>query len=182
MHLEELDDQTRSFMLTEFELEESSSIPYRSKNLSHEGNIAFSDLMRQAICQGNEQTLMASLTNPTYWQSTESYDRQGVRRERRINSTQHAERLGLTEFNTWYVRGLAKRLRAEGVIHCQAYRAAQPRWAEHSTCSQHEGQIFLVSDIYQAHRARYWPEPGDPAAFSLPFGPGCHHSIRRYHP
>jgi hypothetical protein len=36
-----------------------------------------------------------------------------------------------------------------------------------------------VREIHDGHRARYWPAPGNPGAFSIPFAPGCHHTIRR---
>jgi hypothetical protein len=89
-----------------------------------------------------------------------------------------AERLAVTEFNTWYVRGLAKRLLDEGVTQCQVYRAALPKW-EPADCTKHEGQAYPVKDVYDGHRAKYWPEPRNPNAFSIPAGPSCHHTIRR---
>ena len=61
------------------------------------------------------------------------------------------------EFNTWYVRGLCLRLVDEGVDLCQAYRAAESKW-ELAQCSEHEGQVFPVSEVLGGHRARYWPE------------------------
>jgi hypothetical protein len=178
MNFEELDEVTRKAMLEELEIEEAEKHPYRGKSLSPAGRTVFADLMRQAIRSGNEETLIRSLMIPGYWQPTEEYIRGNVVRERRVNIEQHAERLGLSEFNTWYVRGLAKRLMSEEVIYCQAYRGAEPRW-EPGTCGQHEGEIFVVENIYRGHRARYWPEPGNPATLSIPFEAGCHHTIRR---
>lgn len=178
MNFEELDDVTRGYMLAEFEAEESTGNPYRGKGLSAAGLGVFPSLMREAIKNGNEQTLIAALSNPAYWNPTEIYVRNGVERERNVNIRQAAERLGLTEFNTWYVRGFAKRLTNESVTHCQVYRAAMPKW-EPAECSQHEGRIFPVAHIYHGHRATYWPEPGNPAAMSIPSGPNCHHTIRR---
>lgn len=178
MNFEELDGTTRRYMLAEFEAEESSGNPYRGKGLSPAGRAAFANLMREALRAGDDQTLIGSLSQASYWNPTETYVRNGLERERRVNVQQAAERLGLTEFNTWYVRGLAKRLMEEGVTRCQAYRAATPKW-EPGECSAHEGQIFSVEEIYRGHRARYWPEPGDDTAMSIPFGPGCHHTIRR---
>jgi hypothetical protein len=156
MQFEELDEITARFMLQHFEAEQASADPYLGKILSPDGRAAFPDLMREAIRQRTEVVLIGQLTRPEYWNSTEPYERKGILRERAVNVMQAAERLGMTEFNTWYVRGLAARLLDEGVESCQAYRAA-----------------------YDGHRARYWPEPGDPDAISIPFGPGCHHTIRR---
>ena len=121
MDFEELDDLTRQVMLLEFEAEELSGNPYRGKSLSAIGRVEFSGLMRRAIRTGNELTLIDSLVNPSYWNPTEPYVRQGIERQRSINVQQAAERLGLTEFNTWYVRGLARRLMDEKVTTCQIY-------------------------------------------------------------
>lgn len=165
-------------MLEEFEAEEAGGNPYRGKGLSSSGTLAFPELMREAIRDGNEETLSASLQVAAYWNPMETYVRNGVQRQRQVNVQQASERLALTEFNTWYVRGFAKRLLDEGVSECQAYRAASPKW-EPADCSQHEGQVFPVKVIYSGHRAKYWPEPGNPDAISIPFGPGCHHTIRR---
>lgn len=178
MKFEELDEITRRYMLEEFEKEQSSSNSYRPKVLSKVGQSNFLNLVREAVQSGNEETLIRLLSNPTYWNPTETYIRDGVVRERRVNVQQAAERLGLTEFNTWYVRGLAKRLMDEGVTRCQVYRGAMPKW-EPAECSVHEGKILPAKEIYHGHRARYWPEPGNPEAMSIPFGPGCHHTIRR---
>ena len=58
------------------------------------------------------------------------------------------------------------------------YRAAPPKW-DIAACSEYEGQIRPVQEVYDGHRARYWPPPGDLEADSIPFQPGCHHTIKR---
>src|SRR5574341_1285613 len=110
MNYEELDNKTREFMLSEFEAEQKSNMPFRSNALSPDGHKIFPELMRQAIISGNEETLYWALTDPDYWYLQESYMRNGVLHSRRRNISQAAERLAVTEFSTWYVRGLAKRL------------------------------------------------------------------------
>jgi len=179
MNFEELDDSTRRYMLSEFEAEEASGNPYRGKSLSAIGRIEFIGLMRRAIRSGNELTLTDSLMNPSYWNSTESYVLKGIERQRSINVQQASARLGLSEFNTWYVRGLARRLMDEKITTCQIYRAAMPKWAESPQCKAHEGQIVNVEAIYNGHRAGYWPEPGNKSVLSVPLGPSCHHTVRR---
>jgi len=178
MRFEELDNVTRRYMLDEFETEQAGGNPYVPKNLSAVGRQAFPDLMRSAIRSGNDDSLIEALRDPALWEVMEPYEKNGVVRQRRINIGHAAERLGLTEFNTWYVRGLARRLMDEGVEFCQVYRAAPPK-GEPAECAQHEGRIYPVRDIYQGHRRRYWPEPGNPAILSIPAGPSCHHTIRR---
>ena len=170
MNFEELDDTTRGYMSQEFGTEIASQNPYFARNLSTAGRAAFPELMREAINTGNEETLGAALNRADLWDAMDL-------RGRRINVHYVSERLALTEFNTWYVRGFARRLMDEGVTQCQAYRAAQPK-SEPSDCSAHENQVFAVREIYEGHRARYWPV-GNANAVSIPFGPSCHHTIRR---
>ena len=178
MNYEELDEKTREYMLTEFAKEEASGNPYRSKALSSTGLAVFPQLMRETIESGNEVSLCQSLEKPSYWEPTEEYTREGTTRTRRRNIPQSARRLALTEFSTWYVAGLTKRLLDEGAEECQVYRGEQPKW-EPGECAMHEGLILSVKEVYDSHRARYWPEPGDQNAFSIPFAPGCHHVVRR---
>lgn len=165
-------------MLREFEAEQANASPFQSALLTPAGRTAFPDLMRQAIRDGNEDTLKTSLAAPGVLSESEEYVRDGVTRTRRVNIPQAAERLSLSEFNTWYVRGLTAILRAEKVATCQVYRAAQPKW-EPADCQDHEGLVVPVDQVYLGHRARYWPPPGNPSAFSVPFGPNCHHTVRR---
>lgn len=177
MTFEEFDGTTRRYMLKELEAELASGNPYLGQNLSIAGRAAFPELMRAAINRGNEETLAAKLNRPSLWEEKETYTLKGVSRQRRINVRQASERLALTEFNTWYVRGLARRLMDEGEEHCQVYRAAQPK-REPAECTTHENQVYPLQEIYEGHRARYWPVTNDDA-LSIPFGPGCHHTIRR---
>jgi len=178
MNYLELDTVTRRHMLREFEVEHASPMPFRSRALSASGQPAFVECIRRAIETGNEESLCAAIVNPDYWDHEEEYTVKGITCRRRRNIQQSAARLALTEFSTWYVRGLTARLLDEGIAECQVYRGAQPKW-EPGECSQHEGMIVPVRTVYDGHRARYWPEPGNPDAFSIPFGPGCHHLVRR---
>jgi hypothetical protein len=126
MNFEELDDVTRGYMLKEFDEEEGGSFAYRGKVLSFSGLAAWNGLMREGIRVGNDESLTITLQNQTYWEFTETYVRNGVQRSRAVNFQQAAERLALTEFNTWYVRGFSRRLLDEGITECQAYRGALP--------------------------------------------------------
>jgi hypothetical protein len=128
MNFEELDETTRRYMLAEFEAEQAGGNPYLGERLSPAGRAAFPDLMREAIRRGNEVSLGVALNNAAYWNKTEEYERNGVRRTRNINPEQAREQLTLSEFSTLYARGLAKRLMDEGEEQCQAYRGAMPKW------------------------------------------------------
>lgn len=165
-------------MLEEFQAEERSGNPYRSSRLSSLGIKTFPVEMEKAIRKGDEESLARALSQPTYWQPSETYVRGGSTHTRRITPVKAAEFLAYTEFNTWYVRGFARRLIEEGEEFCQVYRAA-PAWQPRGECLQHEGKTYKVQRIYDGHRARYWPPPGNPNTLSIPVGTNCHHSIRR---
>jgi len=175
---EELDDKTRFWMLVEFRTEKMSGNPYYSSRLTPEGIEAFFQEMEKALQTGDEETLINALVHPGYWKQVETYYRGGRANQRRINPVEAAKQLSCTEFNTWYVRGFARRLIEEGETQCQVHRAA-PAWQPRAECLSHEGMIYEVRLIYDGHRARYWPPPGNTGAFSIPVGPNCHHTIRR---
>lgn len=102
MNFNELDGSTRGWMLKRFEAEEASGNPYRPEVLTELGLTEWPDIMRQAITDpdGNEVALAAALNRQGYWRATDA-------RGRRVNVAQASERLATTEFNTWYVAGLA---------------------------------------------------------------------------
>lgn len=177
-NFEELDEITRKWMLDEFVKEEKSGKPYRSLRLSALGLNVFPKEMEKAIINGNEETLARALSNPAYWQTEETYVRSGRTYLRKINPTKAAEFTAYTEFNTWYVRGLTRRLMEEGEELCEVYRAA-PAWEPRGECQQHEGKMYKVKEIYDGHRVKYWPNPGNPIALSIPCGTNCHHTVRR---
>lgn len=180
MAFEELDATTRSHMLRRFEGEETAGAPYRSNQLSAAGLVAYASVAGSAIAtEGhNEENLAAALCDPAFWLS--HYIRQGKTGPVRVAITpeKSATRLALTEFNTWYVAGLADRLLEEGETHCQVYRAEEPS-GDRAGCTEYEGQIFPVDLVVAGHRARYWPPPGDADAFTIPNAFNCHHTIRR---
>lgn len=170
MLFKELDATTREYMLTAFE-EEESGTPYRSAILSPAGLSVFPGLMREAIKSGDETTLAAALDHGAYWLAEDAAGKS-------VNVHHRSAQLALTEFNTWYVAGLARRLKDEGEAECEVYRAENPKW-EHASCSSHEGQRYAIDVVLAGHRADYWFKPTDQEWISIPAGPGCHHTIQR---
>jgi len=134
--------------------------------------------MERAIREGTEESLATALSEAAYWSSSETSQRGGKIDTKKVNPAKAAQLLANTEFNTWYVRGFARRLIEEGEISCRVYRAA-PAWEPRVECLEHEGKVYAVAEIYRGHRARYWPPPGNRNVLSIPVGPNCHHSIRR---
>ena len=178
MHYAELDEKTRAIMLSEFDAEQAGANPYRSKALAARGQEVFPQLLRDAIRQGTEVTLATALADASLWEPVETFMRDGIASQRARNIPQSAERLATTEFSTWYVRGFARRLLDEGATQCRVSRGAQVK-REPSDCAKHDGLLLDVKSVYDNHRARYWPEPGNKGALSIPLAPGCPHIIQR---
>lgn len=167
----ELDATTRQFMLSEFDTEQASAHHFVPTSLSPLGQLEWPALKREAIKHGDPVTLTEALfAAPGLFKATNA-------RGARVNLSQVTTGLATSEFNTWYVRGLAARLISEGEEKVEVYRAGIPKWTP-SDCASHEGRILSVRDVYDGHRARYWPTRNDDA-LSVPFQPGCHHSIKR---
>jgi len=97
-----------------------------------------------------------------------------------IEPKRAAVTLARVEFNTWYVRGLCRRLLEDGEELCQVYRAGDGDGTP-DECDALENRLLPIRPIYGAHRAKYHPVRR-PDAFSIPSGPGCKHSIRRLPP
>jgi len=178
MNFEELDDKTREYMLKEFKEERKSTNPYRSPLMTEAGKKKLEEIMETAINTGNEISLEKELTNPSFWVSSTTAKRKEITYQKSVDYRVAAKTFALTEFNTWYVHGLAKRLMEEGEKECEVYRAdtaVEPR----CECTRWQTKRFDVKKIYEGHRKRYHHENVDRTAISVPSGPNCHHSIRR---
>jgi hypothetical protein len=173
MRYDDLDEETRRWMLIEFREEEARS-PYRSPSLSAMGRVRFHAYMEQAVVQGGEDTLAKDLEPRALWSEYEPSPLGGVRR---TEPARAAHTLAHQEFNTWYVRGLCRRLLEEGEGLLQIYLAGDSE-IPGDECTAYENMVLEVRFVYQGHRAKYFPTP-NPRAFSIPCGPQCCHSVRR---
>ena len=176
MNYEELDSTTRGFMLDEFD-REAAGRPYRSRLLTDIGWAAYQPAMRKAINSGNEVTLADALVVSSFWKAGSRRTRGGAGRTS-TNPAASAHTLALTEFSTWYVRGLCARLLDEEVGRCEVYRGEEALQSR-CECTAWEGASFDTRTIYDGHRARYHGPSPDPRAISVPSGPNCHHAVRR---
>ena len=173
MNFEELTPPVRVPMLAAYDAEVDSGRPYESSVMSPEGLAAYPDLLREALRAGDEVTLTRAISNPRYWKATNA-------RGAAVNPAASASALALTEFNTWYVAGLAAVLQAEGATDCDVYRAENPE-GDQGKCKAHEEQTYPLVDVIAGHRIQYWPRTGQPVrdAFCVPAVTNCHHTIRR---
>lgn len=179
MNYLDLDPNTRKWMLEEFNAEQSQTNHFQPTELNQTGLRAFPDIMRQVIQNGNIDSLATALSDPSFWNPTRTYMRKGKPVTQTIDPSSSAKRLAHSEFNTWYTRGFARRLKEEGQTECEVYRAdsaAQPN----CECTSLENTTVLVDRIYNGHRAKYHPVANSDA-FSIPSSPFCHHTITRTH-
>jgi hypothetical protein len=159
-------------MIEEFRSEEIK-MPYRSPGLSSEGLKVYARSFEEAIEEGNEDTLARALSAPELWKEFEPSPQGGVRKTDPVKASAS---LAKQEFNTFYVRGLARKLLEEGEEFGQIYLAGEE--PGEGDCPLYVNRVFRLRHIYAGHRARYRPT-NNPEAFSIPCGPGCEHTIRR---
>lgn len=174
LYLENLDDRTRQLMLDELEYDIAHNQLHISPFLSGQGQRDYLELIREAIRSGTDQTLAENL-----------------RLHRRINRTQPrrqpkggysiastpenaAEVLAESEFNRYYIRGLARRAIDDGIPELVIYRAKPAKNPRPESEARAETTISpqdLLDDL-RAH-------PGDePPALGVPSGPNSGLSVR----
>ena len=174
--LEELEVITRLYMLDELE-KELSKPHFVEPSLSADGRTVWEDLLREAIIYGDEATLKLTLLYPKLWQPRAALSQKGADMGTSSTFEKMVGEFACHEFNTWYIRGMSRRLMDEGENECRVYRAERS-WEPQGSCLHHDGKTLKVQDIYEGHRARYWPKETK-GAFSIPFDRRCHHTIGR---
>jgi len=175
----ELSPKVRAMMLEEFRNEQARPNPYRPKVLTEIGELLFCKIMEEYLAKGDEVGLAIALSPTRYWIE------RGVRNTKNgpvpyvLPAATRAKTFALTDFNTWYVRGLCRVLLEEGIAVCEVYRA-EHAYEPRGECRSLEGVVLAVEEVYKGHRARYHPEDTrNQTALTIPVGPNCHHSIRR---
>lgn len=178
LNFEELDPETRRYMVEEFDDEQGLDGHFEpGAEMSPLGKAQLVGAVREALLNGDDVSLADALRDPNFWERTRTYRRGEKSVTQRLNPDFCAEQLARCEFNTWYVRGLCRKLIDEGVQLVEIYRAGDAA-DRNVDCTSYEGRVVRAEDVYLGHRSRYWPEKND-GAFAIPFHAGCHHSIRR---
>jgi hypothetical protein len=187
LHLDERDVREAMVLLWSAEWGELGDSPDRTdcygKALTEEGWQAYSDVMPRALDEHDDDWLYAAMDRPAYWHDRLPRRRRGGRgwTTYAVNRSEQLRRLCFGEFNIAYIHGLAHALRDRGETHAIVYRAGEAA-EERAECTAWEGTLVPLKQIIDGHRARYWPPPGDPSAWSLPSGVNCHHSIHAVGP
>lgn len=112
-----LDQKTRDYMLLEVEVAIKTSQLYTSMRFTEEGKALYPKLLRQAVIDGNEETLATALQQHNCFQTHEKHGI--VLRKVPANAPLiFAE----GEFNAFYMRGICHRAIGEGNA-VEVYRA-----------------------------------------------------------
>ncbi len=120
--LENLDTRTRDLMLAEVEVDITGDRLYTSTRFTPGGVAQCPDLLREAVRNGNDDSLAASLWAAGAFAEHE-VGRRGPKTFRKRVPTNAAQTFAESEFNRFYLRGLCLRATAEGLPYVEVYRA-----------------------------------------------------------
>lgn len=118
LNLIDLDNTTRTHMLSEFDFDLQRGSLYMGKDLSPDGRARYPDLLREAITSGDDAQLEVRLSEP------ETFNAMGLRKGKPVKVPVNApQRLAEGEFNRFYLRGLCLRAIDDGIDRVIVYRA-----------------------------------------------------------
>jgi len=174
LYFENLDDRTRKLMLDEMEYDIEHDQLHISPFLSGQGERDYANLLREALQSGNDETLAQSLR--VHRRILKTLPRRNPKGGYSIAATAEnaAEVLAESEFNRYYIRGLARRAIEDGVQQLVVYRAKPVRNPRPESETRVETAISpqeLLDDL-RSH-------PGDERPIlGVPSGPNSGLSVR----
>jgi hypothetical protein len=174
LYFENLDDRTRQLMLKEVEYDIANNQLHISPFLSGQGQRDYTNLLREAIQTGNDETLAQNLRE--HRRILRTLPRRNPKGGYSISATPEnaAQVLAESEFNRYYIRALARRAMEDGISELVIYRAkpvTNPRPESESRVETSIPPADLLEDL-RTH-------PGDePPALGVPSGPNSGLSVR----
>lgn len=174
LKFENLDGETRRYMLEEIDRDIAADRIYRSAYLTQSGQGVWPDLLRAAAETGNDDSLSASARG-RFNATTQRRKPNGYGYSTAKVPHNAAEVLSESEFNRYYVRGLSRRAIAERIHRLEVYRAkivAQPRPESERKIGLLVDPEVLLLDVRKAQ------EHGVETALGIPPGPGSGITVR----
>jgi len=174
LYFENLDDRTRQLMLDEMEYDIAHNQLHISPFLSGQGQRDYANLLREALQNGNDETLGQSLRE--HRRILKTLPRRNPKGGYSIAATAEnaAEVLAESEFNRYYIRALARRAIEDGIPELVIYRAKPARNPRPESEARVESALApeeLLEDL-RSH-------PGDePPTLGVPAGPNSGLSVR----
>lgn len=174
LYFENLDDRTRQLMLDEMEYDIAQTQLHISPFLSGQGQRDYSNLLREALRSGNDETLAQNLRE--HRRILRTLPRRNPKGGYSISATPEnaAQVLAESEFNRYYIRALARRAIEDGISELVIYRAkpvSNPRPESEARVETTISPQDLLEDL-RSH-------PGDePPTLGVPSGPNSGLSVR----
>ena len=173
LHYENLDENTRSFMLSEVELDLSHENLYMSPRLNDLGKQNYVSLLKEAIEHRDDAWLAQQLRSQGYMKDYEQRKKRGGGFTRAKVPVNAPDTLSEGEFNRYYVRGLCVRVIEEGMDQVEVYRGkpvSQPRPESEALLGKRLSVKALLEDLRKSK--------GVEPALGLPPGPNSGLTVR----
>jgi hypothetical protein len=173
LYFENLDDRTRQLMLAEMDYDIDHNELHISPFLSGQGQRDYTNLLREALQSGNDETLAQNLR--AHRRLIKTLPRRKPKGGYAIAATPEnaAEVLSESEFNRYYIRALARRAIEDGIPELVVYRAKQvnsPRPESEALIETTLAPEDLLADL-RSH-------PGESTSLGVPSGPNSGLSVR----
>ena len=174
LYLENLDDRTRQLMVDEMQYDIAHNQLHISPFLSGQGQRDYTNLLREALQSGNDETLAESLRE--HRRILRTLPRRKPKGGYTIVTAPDnaAQVLAESEFNRYYIRALARRAIEDGIQELVIYRAkpvANPRPESEARVETTLSPQELLDDL-RSHSGDELPTLGVPA------GPNSGLSVR----
>jgi len=173
LYFENLDDRTRQLMLAEMDYDIDHNELHISPFLSGQGQRDYTNLLREALQSGNDETLAQNLR--AHRRLIKTLPRRKPKGGYAIAATPEnaAEVLSESEFNRYYIRALARRAIEDGIPELVVYRAKQvnsPRPESEALIETTLSPQDLLADL-RSH-------PGESTSLGVPSGPNSGLTVR----
>ena len=173
LHYENLDENTRSFMLSEVDLDLSHENLYMSPRLNELGEQNYVSLLREAIEHHDDAWLAHHLRSHGYMKNYEQRRKRGGGFTDVRVPVNAPDTLSEGEFNRYYVRGLCARVIEGGIDQVEVYRGkpvSQPRPESEVLLGKRLSAKVLLDDLRKSK--------GIEPALGLPPGPNSGLTVR----
>lgn len=173
LEYENLDAETRRFMLEEIDMDVHAGTVYISRFLNPQGCERWPVILRQAAEEGNDESLANAIVSDQCLH--QSYEKKKPKGGTTMSAVLYTapQTMGEGEFNRYYARGLCRRAISEGIAALEVYRA-KPVMEPRAESQQKIGQLVDPEAILTDLRNTQGVEP----ALGLPPGPNSGLTLR----
>jgi hypothetical protein len=174
LYYQNLDERTRQLMLAEMDYDIAHNQLHISPLLSGQGQRDYTNLLRDALQSGNDETLAESLRAHRRLIKTQPRRKPTGGFSLAATPENAAEVLAESEFNRYYIRALARRAIEDGISELVVYRAKPARNPRPESESRVETTLppeDLLADL-RSHTGDEIPSLG------VPSGPNSGLSVR----